>query len=562
MKIFRGSYVLVTIAALFFALIGMWSFAQNTQPLATYVPTGSLLYLEASDFSRLVHDWNASPEKQTWLKTANYQVFSQSRLLLRLTDAQKEFATAAGVPPDMALVENLAGAESGLALYDIGKLQFLYITRLPSARAMASTLWKLRGQFQSRSSSGLEYFVKEDPVSHRVAAFAAAKDYLLLATREDLLASSLALIAGGQNPNITAEKWFLDATQAAQGNHELRLAMNFERLRKSPHFRSYWIQKNGEDLNQFTSVIADLERTGSEFRENRVLLRSVSMADLTANERATAQLLRLVPDNAGLYRAWAAPSSAAVTSAIERKLLAPETASIRDMKSAPGATLGEGVSGTEEDLETMVDEPPLADANGRMELAALQRVIEGAKVTAMLQVQSTRPAADGVFVGTEFAIVLQSANSWNSQAVRDALTASVDSLWTTSRLGANWTQRNGYFELNGLGHLLVAVSDRTLIIADRADLTVALLAKMSAAPAQGAVYAAGYRHARELGPFEKMMRLIDKPQAGEGDQKQPQFFSDNIGSLGRTLARVKSATITMHDNGAAVRQNVVYSFTR
>src|SRR5438445_11764269 len=64
-------------------------------PPSKYVPSGALLYLEAKDFSSLLADWNGSPQKQQWLRSGNYQVFSRSRLLLRLRDASNQFATAA-----------------------------------------------------------------------------------------------------------------------------------------------------------------------------------------------------------------------------------------------------------------------------------------------------------------------------------------------------------------------------------------------------------------------------------------------------------------------------------
>jgi hypothetical protein len=94
-------------------------------PLSRYVPSGPLLYLQAKDFSALLADWNRSPQKQAWLAGSNYEVFSRSRLLLRLKDAGKQFATAAGLPPDMNFLSQVAGSESALALYDIGKLQFV-----------------------------------------------------------------------------------------------------------------------------------------------------------------------------------------------------------------------------------------------------------------------------------------------------------------------------------------------------------------------------------------------------------------------------------------------------
>src|SRR5579871_6834883 len=101
--------------------------------LSRYVPTGALLYLQAKDFSELLSDWDKSREKEQWIKSKNYEIFLQSSLLLRLHDAGGEFSKAAGVPADDAILHQVAGKQTAFALYDIGKLEFLYITRVPSS---------------------------------------------------------------------------------------------------------------------------------------------------------------------------------------------------------------------------------------------------------------------------------------------------------------------------------------------------------------------------------------------------------------------------------------------
>ena len=114
-----------------------WALAQPAPaPLASLFPAGALLYLEAKDAGALLQDWDSSTEKTSWLQSSNYGSFTRSHLFLRLADAQTEFAQAAGVPADYALYNSVAGGNSAVAMYDIGKLEFLYITHLPSARAL------------------------------------------------------------------------------------------------------------------------------------------------------------------------------------------------------------------------------------------------------------------------------------------------------------------------------------------------------------------------------------------------------------------------------------------
>ncbi len=89
--------------------LGYWAIAQPAPaPLATLIPSGALLFLEAKDFGTLLADWNGSAEKRVWLASANYQAFSRSSLFIKLERAQTEFATAAGVPPDYALLGSVA----------------------------------------------------------------------------------------------------------------------------------------------------------------------------------------------------------------------------------------------------------------------------------------------------------------------------------------------------------------------------------------------------------------------------------------------------------------------
>src|SRR5262245_49735348 len=117
--------------------VGRSAFRATVTPpsaLSKLMPEGAVLFIEAKDFRSLVKDWDSSEQKRSWIQSDNYESFSRSRLFLRLKSAGDQFAVAAGLPPDMNFVSQAAGERSALAVYDIGKLQFLYVTYLPSAR--------------------------------------------------------------------------------------------------------------------------------------------------------------------------------------------------------------------------------------------------------------------------------------------------------------------------------------------------------------------------------------------------------------------------------------------
>ncbi|HYW37977.1 MAG TPA: hypothetical protein VE957_07685 [Terriglobales bacterium] len=52
----------------------------------------------------------------------------------------------------MNFLWQVAGTRSALALYDIGKLEFLYVTYLPSAKSVQTTLWQTRAPNSSRAA--------------------------------------------------------------------------------------------------------------------------------------------------------------------------------------------------------------------------------------------------------------------------------------------------------------------------------------------------------------------------------------------------------------------------
>ncbi len=536
-------------------------------PLSSYVPSGALLYLQAKDFSALLAEWNRSPEKQAWMASSNYEVFSRSRLLLRLKDAGKQFATAAGLPPDMNFLSQTAGSESALALYDIGKLQFVYITRLPSANAIQNQLWQTRSKFETRSAGGATFYLRRDPESQREVEFSVNGNYLLLATREDLMASALQLMAGGKDHAIDSDPWFAQSVAAAGPVGDLRMVMNLEKIVPSPHFRSYWVQQNITDIKSYSAAISDLFRSGKDYREERVLLKKTGAASASHQGQEVADLARLAPEGAGLYEAQTCPSLDPCLDVLETKLLAPHAGPAPAGQLAPGDQMTSGEAGSSSDLEARIDQPPVqrgADAEGSV---ALENLLQKGQVTAVLQVQSTERDKAGVFVRIHSAVALAGSSDWDEAAVRNALISFIRPGLTASQLGVAWKHNKGYYELDGLHPLSVAVRGKYLIVANDTDLIASMLAnadrKSEATPA---VFVAEFDHQRERENFGRLTSVVDRPEVDPsgagGGQHQPQFLSENIASLSAALAAVSSEKIVVREAGDKVLQTVTYQWSQ
>jgi hypothetical protein len=562
--------LLVSLASIGASWAAFQALTPEAPPLSRYVPAGSLLYLQAKDFSSLLGDWNASPQKASWVNSKNYEVYSRSRLFLRLQGAGEQFATAAGLSPDMNFLAQIAGAQSALALYDIGKLQFLYITKLPSASSVQSVLWQTRVKFETRSAAGVTFYVRRDPESEREVAFAVSGDYLILATREDLLAGALQLLAGGKDRTIEAEQWWSQSVAAAGSVGDLRMVLNLEKIVPSPYFRSYWIQRNITDMKQYSAAVSDLFRSGKEYREERILLKkSAATNNATTDDAAAAvaDLVRLVPADAGTYEVRAIPSAADCLDVLETKILAPHRGPVVALQTAPGVQLPSGETGSSSDLETRIDQAPLKTSASSDAATSLKDLFQKAQVRAVLQVQATERDKDGVFVRIHSGVAFIAAGDWQETSVRSALVDFLRPSLSTSNLGLQWQSKSEFQELDGLWNFAVAVRGKYLLVSDDPSFLKNLFANMSQKPSQKpAIFLAGFHHARERENFVRLVQLLDRPggsPAGAApSQPYPQFFSDNLASFSAALSGVSSETIVIRDASDKVVQTVTYEWSR
>ena len=530
-----------------------------------FVPAGPMLYLEAKDFSALLSTWNSSSEKKVWMSSSNYDVFSRSRLFLRLKGAGDQFGTAAGLPPDMDFASQVAGTHSALALYDIGNLQFLYITYLPSAKSMQTQLWQTRAKFEPRNAGGVNFYVRRDPESQKEVAFAVAGDYLLLATRADLLAGALQLISGSKDRTVETEPWFAQAVSAAKEPGDLRMVLNLEKIVPSPYFRTYWVQQNITDMKQYSAAVSDLFRSGKQYREERFLVeKAASAAESEAGPNAVADLIRLVPENVGVYQARALPSGDACFQLIETKILRPHLGAAPASEQAPRVQLTSGETGQGSDLDTRIDQSPAARGVSAQNASALQQLLSKTQVLASLRIQSTDRDPAGVFVRIHSAVVFAAAANWSEPDLRTALADFVSPSFTASGLGISWQQKTGYAQLDGLWPLSVSVRGKYLLVADDPALLQQMLAGFERKPnAQPATLIAGFDHSRERANFTQFATIVDRNAAGEGfspSAREPQFFSQNMVSLSAMFANVWSEKVVERRDGNKILQTVTYDW--
>lgn len=563
------------------AAVAIWA-VKASQPaqdpaLPSLLPEGALLYIQTPDFHALLSDWNGSPEKRAWLASDNYAVFSQSRLFFRLGQAQSEFSAAAGIPTGSDLLSTVAGKESCLALYDIGKLEFIYVTSMDEAAVETTPLWQTRSRFEQRTEAGAQFFVRVDPNSKRVAAFAAKNGWLILGTREDLVAGVLDHLQNAGDRSLSDEAWYVDSVrQAAANPGDLRMVLNLAKIVPSPYFRSYWVQQNITEMKQYVAAVSDLYRGQKKWMEDRVLLRKSSPA---APAGDIAALSSLAPQDATFWSAQASPAAASVLATLRDDLLYPKTSPMQGESIAPPIA-GASDAGSASDFETRIDQAPKIEAQADP-WQALRDLLGAAQPNGVLQVYSAGEPRDGVFIPLSRAMVVSAAQNWNERAVQSALTAALAPSVTAGTIGMEWESRSSaagnYFALDGQVRLFEALRGSRLILANDADLLQEILAneQKPAAPElkqeAGVTYAAAFEHgANEQAIFRRLTGVLDHAgnrgsQEGAASSPQgasPAFFSGNMASFSRVFSSVSRETVQERDKGATVEQTVQYDWNR
>ncbi len=481
------------------AVVGVvWTAAQlaprptdNEAPMAAMIPQGALFSIESSNFAELLRDWEHSPEQAAWLKSDDYGMFSRSRLFGRLSEARDQFAGAAGMSPDAAFLDEIAGTNSVFAWYDIGKLEFLYITRLPPGKAEQTRLLQSKSSFSLRQIGSSTFYIRtrasDGGGEVRTVAFATSGDYLLLATREDLMANALALIAHSSTDSLATEPWFVDAGKAVSTNTQapsLRMALDLDRIVKTPYFRSYWVQQNVTEMKQYRAAVVDLYREPAQMREERALLPKTPSGP-GASQADLGQLTALVPPQAAVYRAVATGDAAVAIAALDDKLLGRRASQYSDTRVAPSADLSEQATGSATDLETRIDAAPMAAIIPAEQMRLLRAQIAAAGIVGVLTVDSNdagamdaAAATASMWIPFHSGVVLRAARAWDESAIETALVEALEPRLSAGNLGLAWNrQSGGYASLGQIEPLQVAVRGNLLLITDDAKLMETMLAR-------------------------------------------------------------------------------------
>ena len=295
--------------------------------LAGVMPRGAMLYLQASDLAALMKTWLASPVRSRFYDSASFASFQKSRVYLKLQDRKKDIETAIGISLDENRLAELAGRESAISIYDIGKIEIVFVTEIPRARAVASALFKQAPQFQERSADGTAYYVRDVSTDggrlNQQFCFAYIDGKLIVTTTEGLMLRAIA------NTKTASDSLLWDVVALAEqakgfAAHDVTMWLDQSRLNSNRYFDNYWIHHNAKsELANFESALIDLRMAREGMTEQRWFKTAVgkqaSERGSISKEQATS-LMRFAPSDAQLVEVNSASNNKPLPLVIEQSL--------------------------------------------------------------------------------------------------------------------------------------------------------------------------------------------------------------------------------------------------
>ncbi len=279
--------------------------------LPALIPAGANFY---AGFADLQGDLARLDRSHTWLEFtegANHEAFVRSRLWLRFQDRLTQMESLVGAPLDGPGLSELAASTCGLAFYDVGTIEFVYVAYADREAALAAALAGMEGSFQDRRYADVTYRIVRDEDLDRELAWAVHEGYLVVTDRERLLHATLDRI-GGSGPSLADDVGFARVLEQLPPDGDQLVYLNLSSLREDGYFRTYWMQKDRKLLQRYEAFGAAVAWSDEAVTEHRFLAAEVVGSDRGAVAPAPTDALAALPADALVAKAVAGADPAEV----------------------------------------------------------------------------------------------------------------------------------------------------------------------------------------------------------------------------------------------------------
>mgnify|MGYP003288291669 CR=1 FL=1 len=605
---FTALLVLICVALIVYARSNRSS--KNAYSLAGDLPRGALVYAQFENLPELIKSWEQSQLKERYLSSTNYQQLQHRHLAMKLISRWEEFNDALGFSLDLGTLGSSTDGAAAVAIYDIGKLDLLFVAPISEGKVALTQFFKSKDQFEeTETEDGTPYYsqaVEADRGRQKqVLAFAIVNGRFLLGTNEKLFLRALANIKSRATKDSIADDPTFRSLSAKVKPHFATIWVDQSKLNADYYFKHYWLMQNVDELKSIRAGIFDLERQESKWIERREFLTTVPAVPSAMSVAELQRLYSRMPGDAPFVRFRSLTNNSDVPGKILRDTLFDSPVEQdRDTRSWSWDSYSsddfypvsdytydsyDRYSHLDDNYDTTIDDPydarvtervepgrnPMAAELERQFLTGLQNVLSPANASAVAVATTPHATKGPLFV--EFRKVaifnLQSPGNLRRELLEQTIAQGAESRLTVVNSGSQpkWETRSDAWRslhLPMLGwEICYAVKDNMLIVSNSNELMKAVLE-----PRQQSTVSADVdeltiiRFDRRKESFDDIVNVLDadaikrREQASSADPNSPkgsqEFFSGNISSLLNVASGVSRIEIKRRSTGNNLHEEI------
>jgi hypothetical protein len=576
-------------AVIIFVFIGIVAYAAFSAKRefapAEDLPREAVVYVEFTDLPAFLQLWEKSELKQKYLESENFNALKQRRLGLKLASRWQEFNEAVGFPLDLETVGGLAEKRAAIGIYDVGKLEFVFIAPVSSEIFTATKFFLNKEQFEEKLlENGTSVFsldVADDRGREsQKLLFASVKERFVLATSEKLLLQTVNNINGKTNKNrLIDEPSFKSLTENLKPNL-VSVWVNQTVLNKDYYFKRYWLMPDTNKLKNIRAGIFGISLEEKKVVERRKFLLEKEVNTTKLNPTEMQKMLSFVTSNVSFYRLQTADAKTSVNAIFDcifdRKI---QIAKAEPRNYSPSYSFYDFDDSEERDYEymdrkfdEMIDEAPEDNfkkskvIEDKSYQSNLQNILQTANPQSVLTLTEPKNLPMPLFAEFRRATVIKTVAPVNqiqlenavAQAARNRVSLSASDInltWKTAgENGLSWRELN----LPMLGwEICYAQRGENLIVSNSSNLLRETLAhtediqdeKVSAFPIDNLTVI-------HLKNKNKNFDEIFGKLAGENSND---FFLGNVGSLLETISEIKTIEIEKNINSRYQEEKITFN---
>ncbi|HZN01845.1 MAG TPA: hypothetical protein VFB70_20725 [Pyrinomonadaceae bacterium] len=605
---FTALLVLICVALIVYARSNRSS--KNAYSLAGDLPRGALVYAQFENLPELIKSWEQSQLKERYLSSTNYQQLQHRHLAMKLISRWEEFNNALGFSLDLGTLGSSTDGAAAVAIYDIGKLDLLFVAPISEEKVALTQFFKSKDQFEkTETEDGTPYYsqaVEADRGRQKqVLAFAIVNGRFLLGTNEKLFLRALANIKNRATKDSIADDPTFKSLSGKVKPHFATIWVDQSKLNADYYFKHYWLMQNVDELKSIRAGIFDLERQESKWIERREFLTTVPAVRSAMSVAELQRLYSRMPGDAPFVRFRSLVNNSDVPGKIVRDTFFDSPVEQdRDTRSWSWDSYSsddfypvsdysydsyDRYSHLDDNYDTTIDDPydarvtervepgrnPMAAELERQFLTGLQNVLSPANASAVAVATTPHATKGPLFV--EFRKVaifnLQSPGNLRRELLEQTIAQGAESRLTVVNSGSQpkWETRGDAWRslhLPMLGwEICYAVKDNMLIVSNSNELMKAVLESHQQSTVSADVDELTIiRFDRRKESFDDVVSVLDadaikrREQASSADPNSPkgsqEFFSGNISSLLNVASDVSRIEIKRKSMGNNLHEEI------